>query len=155
MIRKFLMLFAGISLLGSYPLLATDEPFNITALLLAPVGITETAPLDFGTLDIPAVSQTYTVNATAGPHSAGAAATAGTFDVTGANTYTADITLTDLAPTDTVGTTTLTFNLTLSQATVTFAGAAVTVYVGGSVLVNNGDDPGAYATTSTLQVIYQ
>ena len=143
-----LLLFSGTFALGANP-----ETFSINMVIRQVITITNTAPLDFGTLEL--IANTYTVNANAGPHSAGAGASSATFTVQGENLAVADVSFVTNPITITDGSTVRSITLTLASATHTFNGAAQTLFVGGSVTLDATETTGAYTGTAQLQMVYQ
>ena len=138
-------------LIGAGVAWAASDTFNVLMTVRQPITVTNTAALDFGTVEVGAGVQT--VNANAGPHSAGVTAQAATFDLTGEGTAVADVTL---AATTVItdGTNNLTVTLTPQSATHTFTGGTDVFYVGGTVDVTAAV-AGSYTGTETLTLIYQ
>ena len=131
---------------------ATPEGYVVVMHFRIPIAITEVNGLDFGLIDVPAVPTTFTVTPTSGAQpGAGIGANAAEFAITGEAPFSAAVSVTTPVMA-TVGATILTFNLTISSATVTFPTG--NVFVGGSVLVPTTADPGNYLTISTLTIIY-
>ena len=134
-------------------LYAASSTFNVQMMIRQPIAITQVSALNFGTIELPAVATNYTVVPGAGPHTAGTAATAAQFSVTGEPTALATASI-PASVTAVNGATTLTFNLALSQTAITFGAGATTLYVGGNVNVPSTATLGTYATTALLTVLY-
>ncbi len=153
MIRKSLIFFMLLGFLSSTAFAANPETFTVQMTLRQVITITNTAALDFGTLEV--IANTYTVNANAGPHTAGAGAAAAQFTVQGENLAVADVTFVANPINITDGTTIRAVTLSLASATHTFNGAAQTLFVGGSVTLDATETTGAYTGTAQLQMVYQ
>jgi hypothetical protein len=148
---KKLLILLLLSVLVAGSTWAASAGFNVQIRLRTPISITKVTDLDFGTVETG--TATYTVNANAGPHSAGAAATSASFTVSGESGAVANVTV----PASTVvtsGANNLTVSLAAQAATFTFTGASQTFYVGGSVDVT-GAPAGLYTGSSTLTMLYQ
>ena len=153
--KKLLIGFILLLFSGTFVFAANPETFSVNMILRQVISIANTAPLDFGTLEtIPGL---YTVNPTAGPHTAGVGAAAATFSVQGENLAIADVTfvLTPISITD--GTTSRDVNLTLASATHSFNGGLQTLFVGGDVTLTGAETTGlgTYTGTAQLQMVYQ
>jgi hypothetical protein len=138
-------------LIGAGVAWAASDTFSVLMTVRQPISVTNTAALNFGTVEAGAGVQT--VNANAGPHSAGVTAQAATFDLTGEATAVANVTL---AATTIItdGTNNLTVTLTPQSATHTFSAGTDVFYVGGSVDVTAAV-AGSYTGSETLTLIYQ
>ncbi|MCH8077155.1 MAG: DUF4402 domain-containing protein [SAR324 cluster bacterium] len=148
LIGLILLLFSGTLAFAANP-----ETFSINMVIRQVITISNTAPLDFGTLEL--IANTYTVNACACPHSAGAGASSATFTVQGENLAVADVTFVTNPITITDGATVRNVTLTVAS-THTFNGAAQTLYVGGSVTLDATETTGGtYTGTAQLQMVYQ
>ena len=138
--------------------------------IITPISVSETQPLNFGTLVRPGSAATATIAATAAGAPGGTATrittdgntpTSGHFQVTGEDTYSFAITVpSTLTLTRTGGAETIAVTLTGSDATgvlgttnSTTAGQA-NYYVGGSLSVDNTTVVGAYTGTYTTSVAY-
>ena len=148
LIGLILLLFSGTSVFAANP-----ENFAITMVIRQVITISNTGDLDFGTLEL--IANTYTVNPNAGPHSAGAGAASATFTVQGENLAVADVSFVTNPITITDGTTVRSITMTLASATHTFNGAAQTLFVGGSVILDATETTGSYTGTAQLQMVYQ
>lgn len=132
---------------------ANPETFNVNMILRQVITITNTAPLNFGTLEL--IAGGYTVNAGAGPHAAGAGAAAAAFTVQGETGATADVSFVTNPVVITDGTTNVNVTLSLASATHIFTGGAETLYVGGAVTLAGTETTGTYTGTAQLQMVYQ
>jgi spore coat protein U-like protein len=153
MIRKSLIFFMLLGFLSSTAFAANPETFTVQMTLRQVITIANTAPLEFGTLEL--IANTYTVNPNAGPHTAGAGAAAAQFTVQGENLAVADVTFVADPINITDGTTLVSVDLTLASATHTFNGAAQTLFVGGIIVLAGTETTGAYTGTAQLQMVYQ
>ena len=132
---------------------ANPEPFNVMITIRQAITIAKVTDLDFGGVDTGAA--TYTVNANAGPHSAGTGAVAASFTIQGENGQTADVSFGANPVSITNGTDTLNVTLNPENTTHTFTGAAETFYVGGSVTLGGTESSGLYTGNATLSMVYQ
>ena len=153
MIRKSLISILLLGFLSGAAFAANPETFTVQMTLRQVITITNTAPLDFGTLEV--IANTYTVNPTAGPHTAGTGAASATFTVQGENLAVADVSFVADPINITDGTTNVSVDLTLASATHTFNGAAQTLFVGGIIVLAGTETTGAYTGTAQLQMVYQ
>ena len=153
--KKLLIGFILLLFSGTFVFAANPETFSVNMILRQVISIANTAPLDFGTLEtIPGL---YTVNPTAGPHTAGVGAAAATFSVQGENLAVADVSFVTNPITITDGATVRSITMTLASATHTFNGAAQTLFVGGDVTLTGAETTGlgTYTGTAQLQMVYQ
>lgn len=151
MLQKLAIVGAAL-LIGAGVAWAASDTFSVLMTVRQPITVTNTAPLDFGTVEVGAGVQT--VNANAGPHSAGVTAQAAAFNLTGEATAIADVTLAATTVIDDGGVNTLTVTLTPQSTTHTFTGGTDVFYVGGSVDVTSAT-AAVYSGTETLTLIYQ
>lgn len=139
-------------LLGVGVAWAASDTFSVLMTVRQPITVSNTDALDFGTVEVGTGVQT--VNATAGPHSAGVTANAAAFNLTGEATAVADVTLAATTIINDGGANNLTVTLTPQSTTHTFTGGTDVFYVGGTVDVTSAV-AGSYTGTETLTLIYQ
>ncbi len=128
--------------------------------ILAPVTLTQTAGLDFGVVAAGAAAGTVTLPNSSNVRTCSAglacvgAAQRGTFDVTGASSYTIDITV--AASTSLTGAgAPMSLTLNPSATSVVATGAAQTFYVGGTLNVGASQVAGTYTGTYNVSADYQ
>ncbi|HKJ00262.1 MAG TPA: DUF4402 domain-containing protein [bacterium] len=159
MMKRILMAFAALVLLGSIPAMAAPVPFNVTITIRQAISITKLTDLDFGTVETVSSPTTYTVLPASAPGSgAGTAATAASFTIQGEATQVANVSFTANPVTVTCSAPcagSLSVNLTPEATTHTFSGAAETFYVGGDVQVISTTQAGVYTGTANLSLVYQ
>jgi len=151
--RTLISIFALLVLSAATVMAANPETFTVRMTIRQVITITNTADLDFGTVE--ATAGAYTVNPSAGPHTAGTGAAAATFTIQGEGGATADVSFTTNPVSITNGTDNISVTMTLASATHTFSGAAETLYVGGGLNVLGTESTGTYTATSGLQMVYQ
>lgn len=142
---------------------AATATATATAEILEQVQIVNTAGLNFGTI-VPdsAAADTVSVAANAaGTRNCGsltcagaASVSAAAFDVTGANGLNVDITLGALASLSD-GTNTMPISLSASNTVLAMTGAAVPLYVGGSITVAANQPAGVYSGNFDVTAEYQ
>ena len=156
MLNRVLTLLGVLLFLGSSAAFAASAPFSVSVTIRTPITVTKVTDLDFGTVE--SVATTYTVNAVAGTgsptHSAGAAAVAASFTVSGEAGQTANVTLSPSTVTAANGANNVSVILAAEANTYTFPGSG-TFYVGGSVSLVGTEVSGPYVGSSTLQLLYQ
>jgi hypothetical protein len=142
---------------------AADATATATAEILEQVTIVQAADLDFGTI-VPSTTAASTVGIAAnaaGTRTCGAGLTcAGTnasaqFDVTGSNGQTVDITDNGSSAVLTSGGDTMGVSFAFSSATLAMTGAAVPLYVGGTLNVGISQPTGVYTGTIAVSANYQ
>lgn len=149
-------LLLGITILlfsGPLAFAANPQTFNVTMVIRQVITISNSAALNFGTLEL--IANTYTVAASTGPHSAGAGANSAVFSVQGENLAVADVSFVATPINITDGSTIRSVALTLASATHTFNGSPQALYVGGSVTLTGAETTGSYTGTAQLQMVYQ
>jgi hypothetical protein len=138
---------------------------NATATVVAPLTISATSALDFGSISASTAGTVIVSNAsvrskTGGVVLVGAVATAAAFDITGVNGSTIVIGLPTAPITLTSGGNTMdiiTLTSTIAAGNYVLAGGAVTLNIGGTLDVATSQAAGAYsnATDLTVTVNYQ
>jgi len=129
--------------------------------ILAPVTLSQTAPLDFGVVAAAAAAGTVQLpnNSDTRICSVGLAcvglANRGAFSVTGANTYTVVVTVDASTTLTGGGGAPMTLNLDPSVSTLVATGAAQTFHVGGTLTVGAGQGAGTYTGTYNVSADYQ
>lgn len=152
--KRILLAVAVLMVLGSgLALAANPEPFNVKITIRQAITIAKVTDLNFGGVDTGAA--TYTVNANAGPHTAGTGATAASFTVQGENGQTANVSFGANPVTISNGATNLSVTMTQQSPTLLFTGAAQTFYVGGAVTLVGTETTGLYTGSATLAMVYQ
>lgn len=157
---------AGVIGIGGFAQTANAATGNASAVLVSPISITESTPLNFGSISngLTAGSSNVVVSATGAATTYGASLakvgttdTRGIFSVSGgANlaytvTLPASTTITDGTTTMTVGTFTTS---SLSGTSTLSAVGADTYFVGATLTVTSTNSPGTYSGTYTITAAY-
>jgi Domain of unknown function (DUF4402) len=160
--KRILIAVTALLALGASTALAGSASFNVSITIRQAISVTKLSDLDFGTVELPASSQLFTVTAAGGAQpGAGTGATAASFTISGEASQVADVSFASNPVTVTCsaggcGAGTVSVTLVPEATTHTFSGGSETFYVGGNVTLTGAEAPGVYGNgPATLQLIYQ